>query len=112
MSLIVFAVIPYVFQGVVLSNSLIIFSSAFILLNISLYSPSDTENMPLFNAQKRHKLRVKSIFNTMIVIIFVLLLPWTEVKICLLYGALIQTIMIHPWSYKLLRRRYNNYEKE
>lgn len=110
-SVLMFVVLPYFVKDIQLSGWMIVGISIFILLNIAIYSPSDTENMPLFNAQKRHELRVKSIFNTFVVLIMVLVIPLEQVKILLLLGALIQVGTIHPWIYKLLKRRYNNYEQ-
>ncbi|EUJ22547.1 regulator [Listeria grandensis FSL F6-0971] len=109
-SVVMFVVLPYFVRGVQLSGWMIVIISALILLNIAIFSPSDTENMPLFNAQKRHALRRKSIINTFFIIAIVFIVPMQTYKVLILFGCLLQTIMIHPLSYKLLMRRYNNYE--
>lgn len=111
-SVVVFVVLPYFVKEVQLSGWMIVLISALILLNIAIFSPSDTENMPLFNAQKRHVLRRKSIINTVIVIFIMLLISNGVVKSLILLGLLIQVISIHPWTYFLLKRRYNNYAKK
>ncbi|KGL43744.1 hypothetical protein EP56_08045 [Listeriaceae bacterium FSL A5-0209] len=109
-SVVVFVVLPYFVKEVQLSGWMIVIISALILLNIAIFSPSDTEKMPLFNAQKRHDLRRKSIINTLIVISVAILMPISDIQSLILYGGILQVLTIHPITYKLLKRRYNNYE--
>lgn len=109
-SVVMFVVLPYFVKGVQLSGWMIVLISALILLNIAIFSPSDTENMPLFNAQKRHKLRLKSFFNTLVVLFFVQIVSHEEIKVMILLGACLQMLLIHPLTYRIFRRRYNNYE--
>ncbi|MBC1492648.1 regulator [Listeria booriae] len=110
-SVVMLVILPYFVKEVQLSEWMIVLISGLILLNIAIFAPSDTENMPLFNAQKRHVLRRKSIFNTIFVLLLMLLIPIGEIKILILYGMFVQVIMIHPWTYKIMKRSYNNYEK-
>ncbi|MBC1285765.1 accessory gene regulator B family protein [Listeria booriae] len=110
-SVVMFVILPYFVKEVQLSEWMIVLISGLILLNIAIFAPSDTENMPLFNAQKRHVLRRKSILNTIFVLLLMLLIPIGEIKILILYGMFVQVIMIHPWTYKIMKRSYNNYEK-
>ncbi|MBC6316622.1 accessory gene regulator B family protein [Listeria grandensis] len=111
-SVVMFVVLPYFVKEVQLSDWIIMSISAFILLNIALFSPSDTENMPLFNAQKRHVLRRKSILNTFFILMTLVFIPVEVAKTLILLGACYQVIAIHPMTYKLLKRRYKNYEIE
>ncbi|MBC2100099.1 regulator [Listeria booriae] len=110
-SVVMFVILPYFVKEVQLSEWMIVLISGLILLNIAIFAPSDTENIPLFNAQKRHVLRRKSILNTIFVLLLMLLIPIGEIKILILYGMFVQVIMIHPWTYKIMKRSYNNYEK-
>ncbi|MBC2259604.1 accessory gene regulator B family protein [Listeria booriae] len=109
-SVVMFVILPYFVKAVQLSEWMIVLISGLILLNIAIFAPSDTENMPLFNAQKRHVLRRKSIFDALVVVAIALLVPYGDIKVLLLCGGIIQAITIHPWTYYLLKRRYNNYE--
>ncbi|MBC1433817.1 regulator [Listeria rocourtiae] len=111
-SVVMFVAVPYFVKDIQLSGWIIVVISIFILLNIAIYSPSDTENMPLFNAQKRHVLRRKSIINTIFAFFVMFLISNEVVKNLMLLGLLIQVISIHPWTYFLLKRRYNNYAKQ
>ncbi|MBC1502396.1 accessory gene regulator B family protein [Listeria booriae] len=110
-SVVMLVILPYFVKEVQLSEWMIVLISGLILLNIAIFAPSDTENMPLFNAQKRHVLRRKSIFNTFVVLVVANLIPWSEGSTLILLGAFCQTIAIHPLTYKLLKRRNKNYEK-
>ncbi|MBC1273636.1 accessory gene regulator B family protein [Listeria booriae] len=109
-SVVMFVILPYFVKEVQLSEWMIVLISGLILLNIAIFAPSDTENMPLFNAQKRHVLRRKSIFDALVVVAIALLVPYGDIKVLMLCGGIIQAITIHPWTYYLLKRRYNNYE--
>ncbi|MBC1944980.1 regulator [Listeria booriae] len=109
-SVVMFVILPYFVKVVQLSEWMIVLISGLILLNIAIFAPSDTENMPLFNAQKRHVLRRKSILNTIFILILVLIVPNESFKTLLLLGAFMQVVMIHPFSYKILGRRFKNYE--
>ncbi|MBC1605042.1 regulator [Listeria rocourtiae] len=111
-SVVMFVVLPYFVKDIQLSGWMIVVISVFILLNIAIYSPSDTENMPLFNAQKRHDLRRKSILNTFIVFLAIYLVPIESFKGLMLLGLSLQVVMIHPGTYFVLKRRYKNYEKK
>ncbi|MBC2021394.1 regulator [Listeria booriae] len=111
-SVVMFVILPYFVKEVQLSEWMIVLISGLILLNIAIFAPSDTENMPLFNAQKRHVLRRKSVFDTILVLALGFLAPWAWMHICVLMGALIQSATINPVTYKLLKRGYNNYEKD
>lgn len=110
-SVVMFVILPYFVKEVQLSEWMIVLISGLILLNIAIFAPSDTENMPLFNAQKRHILRRKSILNTIFVLMIMMLIPIAEFQMLILLGLALQVMMIHPCTYFLLKRRYKNYEK-
>ncbi|EUJ52157.1 accessory gene regulator B family protein [Paenilisteria rocourtiae] len=109
-SVVMFVVLPYFVKDIQLSGWIIVVISIFILLNIAIYSPSDTENMPLFNAQKRHKMRVKSIINSFCLLLCIPIINIDWIITLILFGSLLQVVLIHPLTYKFLKRRYNNYE--
>ncbi|MBC2323981.1 accessory gene regulator B family protein [Listeria booriae] len=110
-SVVMFVILPYFVKEVQLSEWMIVLISGLILLNIAIFAPSDTENMPLFNAQKRHVLRRNSILNTILVVLVAIVVD-NDLSSLVLLGAFLQVIMIHPLTYNIFRRRYNNYENQ
>ncbi|MDO0874276.1 accessory gene regulator B family protein [Carnobacterium divergens] len=108
-SIALFNIIPYFFKELILPTPLIFLISFFIFFSILLYSPADTENNPLVDGEKRKKLRIKSTICCIILLIMVAFVPAT-IKTLILLGGFYQALLILPVTYKILKRRYNNYE--
>ena len=108
-SIALFNIIPYFFKELILPTPLIFLISFFIFVSIVRYSPADTENNPLVDSAKRKKLRIKSIICCMLLLLIVAFVPAT-IKTLILLGGVYQALLILPVTYKLLKRRYNNYE--
>lgn len=75
-----------------------------------LYAPADTEARPLLGKKFRSKLKRKSIFYGIILIILALCINDSYIKFYISYGALCESFTITPIIYKLFDRRYRNYE--
>ncbi|MBM5597610.1 accessory gene regulator ArgB-like protein [Listeria seeligeri] len=110
-SLTMFVLTPWIFQNVLSNNWIVLGTFAFILLNMFLFAPADTENLPLIGEGHRKKLKRKAIIGTLILTGITLLIPFAEMKTLIMIGSLFQVVSINPLTYKLLRRRYRNYEK-
>lgn len=92
------------------------FSLLFPLLLISLviiykYSPADTENNPIIEEYIRNKLRTKALATVTLLYVLIFLIPTLEIKIFLLLGVWLELIVITPVFYKIMNRRFNNYEQ-
>ncbi|MBC1978373.1 accessory gene regulator ArgB-like protein [Listeria marthii] len=110
-SLMMFVFAPFVFQNIPSNNWIVLGAFGFILLNMFLFAPADTENLPLIGAEHRKTLKRKAMIGTLILTGIALLIPFAEMKTLIMIGSLFQVISINPLTYKLLRRRYRNYEK-
>jgi accessory gene regulator B len=73
------------------------------------YAPADTEKHPLLNAKLRKKLKLKTIFILLILLIIGLITNSFYFRNLIILATLSQLILILPLTYKLLNRRYNNY---
>ncbi|MBK2003255.1 accessory gene regulator ArgB-like protein [Listeria ivanovii subsp. londoniensis] len=111
MSLAMFVLTPLVFQNVLSNNWIVLGAFGFILLNMYFFAPADTENLPLIGEEHRKNLKRKAMIGTLILTGIALLVPFAEMKTLIVIGSLFQVISINPITYKLLRRRYRNYEK-
>lgn len=110
-SLTMFVLVPFVFQNVPSNNWIVLGTFAFILLNMLLFAPADTESLPLLGEEHRKTLKRKAMIGTLILTGIALLIPFAEMKTLIMVGSLFQVISINPLTYKLLKRRYRNYEK-
>lgn len=110
-SLAMFVLAPFVFQNIPSNNWIVLGTFAFILLNMFLFAPADTESLPLIGEKHRKTLKRKAMIGTLILTGIALLIPFAEMKTLIMVGSLFQVISINPLSYKLLKRRYRNYEK-
>lgn len=87
---------------------LLIFFIAIILLY--LYAPADTEARPLIGKKLRTKLKIKVLLAGFILMVLTFSINDSALKFCISYGVLCESITITPIIYKLLGRRYKNYE--
>ncbi|EAC9140583.1 accessory gene regulator ArgB-like protein [Listeria monocytogenes] len=110
-SLMMFVLAPFVFQNIPSNNWIVLGTFGFILLNIFLFAPADTESLPLIGEEHRKTLKRKAMIGTLILTGIALLIPFAEMKTLIMVGSLFQVISINPLTYKLLKRRYRNYEK-
>lgn len=81
---------------------------AFII--ISIYSPSDTVKRPLIKKKKRIKFKILSILVTLTYFIISLLVKNSLITNSLIFGLLIECILILPTTYKIFKMPYNNYK--
>ncbi|WP_088825755.1 MULTISPECIES: accessory gene regulator B family protein [Listeria] len=109
-SVAMFVIGPALFQLLPSTNLIVILVFAFVLFNMFQYAPSDTESLPLIGTKERQKLKRKAVGCTIVLFLITLFIPSAEMKTLIMLGSVYQVISIHPLMYKLLNRRYNNYE--
>ena len=81
-----------------------------ILINIILYAPADTIKRPLINVKKRKRYKILSILVTLIYFILTILIENNLIINSLIFGLLIECILINPITYKIFKMPYNNYK--
>lgn len=110
-STVFFVGLPYISQRYISPDNLEVSILGIISLALlSRYAPADTDKFPLIGKEKRAKLRRRTQYSTMLVVLIAWLCPSPTVKGLLMLGVLVQVIMVLPVTYKLLKRSYNNYE--
>lgn len=105
-----FDLIPYFAKGLLLNNWIVLGVFIFVLLNVFFFAPADTESLPLIGKDNRKKLKRKAMVSTLLLTGIALLVPIAEMKVLIMLGALYQVVSINPLVYKILNRRYHNYE--
>lgn len=90
-------------------NIKIIYSILLLLFGfimITLYAPADTENVPILRKKERKRKRNLSYIVLIISITLSFIIKNTEISNILLYGSLIQTLMITRFAYKITKNKY------
>lgn len=90
----------------VLKFILFIFSSILLIK----YAPADTEEKPYINKSSRKKLRFLSVIVALIMFIFSTFLKNKLIGNIIILSLFLESFLITPFIYKLLGRRYKNYE--
>lgn len=76
-----------------------------------MYAPADTANHPLLGAEFRKKLKYKTVFRSVLLGIITVFIPYKHIKGLVSISVLYTVVGILPVTYKVLKRRYNNYEQ-
>lgn len=75
----------------------------------TLYSPADTHRKPLINSERRKKLKIRSLSTIFIYLILIFIIKDNFLSNNIIYSIVLETILIHPVTYKLFNMPYNNY---
>lgn len=109
----VFIGIPLLLQTThyTFSSWLITILSIAILISVWCYAPADTEKNPLISVSERKRKRMSAFFVTLAIIAFSFIVQTAMIQTLVIIGLLVETLMISPLFYKLMKRSYRNYEK-
>ncbi len=110
-SLTMFVFGSYVAQYIRVDNYIVVVLFSVINVFLYLYSPADTENHPLLSQRLRKKLKRDSVVTGMVLMLLALVIQSQPIKVMIILAASYETVGILPITYKLLNRRYKNYEK-
>lgn len=110
-SIVMMILIPLFCKGVWINNIhvLMIFIAIFAIMWF--YAPADTEARPLVSSKTRSLLKKKAVISSGLLCVIVLLIPGYHYKFLITLGALYETVMVLPITYKLMNRDYANYKK-
>ena len=95
---------------VTLNITLIYIIYSIILIIIIKYAPADTVKRPLINKKKKRIWKILSILTTIIFFITTLIINNNIIINYLLFGLIIECILILPITYKMFKMPYNNYK--
>lgn len=82
----------------------------FCLISFFLFAPADTHKRPIKNAKKRIIWKYFSIFAALLYSIIIVSYSNFKLSNFFLISLIIESIMINPMMYKLLKVPYNNYK--
>ncbi|MDD7795016.1 accessory gene regulator B family protein [Clostridium sp. 'White wine YQ'] len=84
----------------------------FMIINVLLYqyAPADTEYHPLLGQAFRKSLRNKAVIIGVTLMVIALIVPSETIRNLITLASCAEVISILPITYKVLNRRYRNYE--
>ncbi len=99
----------YLCKYIILSKEVIYALYTISIIIIAAYSPADTVKRPLIKKKKRRKFKILSIITTIIFFIITLFINDNLIINSLIFGLIIECILILPITYKAFKMPYKNY---
>lgn len=81
-----------------------------VIIIIAIYSPADTVKRPLINKKRRIKFKILSVIIAITYLIITLLIKDNMLINILIFGLIIECILILPITYKVFKMPYKNYK--
>lgn len=108
-SSLLFIIFSILCKYIVLPKYLLYILYLLALAIISIYAPADTVKRPLIKRKKRIKFKILSIMVVIIYFILTLVFKNNLLINSLIFGLLIECILINPITYKAFKMPYKNY---
>ncbi len=99
----------YLCKYIILSKEVIYALYTISIIIIAAYSPADTVKRPLIKKKKRIRFKIFSIITTIIFFIITLFVKDNLIINSLIFGLIIECILILPITYKAFKMPYKNY---
>ena len=110
-TLLMFVLTPYILYGFHINMWILVVIFAVIGFGLFKYAPADTAARPILGKRKREKLKKKAVIASGILLVLALLLNNEAFYTLIAAGAVYALILVLPFTYKILGRSTNNYEK-
>jgi len=111
MTLLMFAAVPYLLQGIHFSERSLVLAFIPIVLALYRFAPADTAARPILGKKKRAKLKLKALAASGCLLALTLVLRNESFYGLVAAGAIYAVITVLPISYMVLGRSFNNYEQ-
>ena len=102
--------LPYLSMIISINSNYKIIIGILVLTVFFIYSPADTKKRPIINAKRRFIYKTLSLSVAIILLLTSLLTKDNLVSNIILFSLILQSIIIHPLTYKLFKLPYNNYK--
>lgn len=110
-SSILFIGIPYLCLYVKIPNTLQYLIIIFSILCFLIYAPADTKKRPLVRKNKRIKFKLLTLLITSIYLFIFFDTDSLFIKNAVILSMLLESVLIHPFTYRMFHLSYKNYEK-
>lgn len=109
-SSLIFIGFAYLIKIITINLPIMIILYIFILISVILFAPADTVKRPLIKKKRRTIYKVISIIITLIYFSISLLIKNNLIINSMLFGLIIESILINPITYKIFKLPYDNYK--
>ena len=109
-SLTIFVILPYIAKTIIMPFFVKIILGIISIIAMILYAPADTVKRPLINKKKRLIWKALSVFNCLTLITISFYIKDNTISNLLLFGILIEVVLINPITYMVFKMPYNNYK--
>ena len=109
-SLTIFVILPYIAKTIIIPFFVKIILGIISIIAMILYAPADTVKRPLINKKKRLIWKALSVFNCLTLITISFYIKDNTISNLLLFGILIEVVLINPITYMVFKMPYNNYK--
>ena len=110
-TLLMFVGVPYILQNVYINEAVLFLLFLIIGFGVYKYAPADTAARPLIGKKKRARLKRQAVGSIVIIFAVALVLQNGMFYALIAFGCLCALAAILPLTYKILKRRMNNYEQ-
>lgn len=109
-SSICFVGIPFLCKYLILPDLVLVILAFSCLLCFFLYAPADTKKRPLIYKKRRLVYKFITIVTGIVYTTTIFIVDNSLIQNALVYAMLIQSVLIHPLTYKIFKLPYNNYK--
>lgn len=109
-SSITFIGLPFLCKTVVIPNFILIIIGSICLLCFLLYAPADTKKRPLIYPRRRLVYKIITVIMASIYLVLLFIINDSFIQNTLVCAMLIESVLIHPLTYKIFKLSYKNYE--
>ena len=74
-------------------------------------SPADTKKRPIVSPKRRLTYKLISTILAIIFVILSVIIKNNFISNCLVFGLILQNVLISPLTYKIFKQPYNNYKE-
>lgn len=107
-----FIILPYILINVNISKIAIFIIGIICIIDFILFAPADTIKRPLKNKKKRLIRKIITILIGILYLFISLTIKNKELSLIFFISVFIESIMVNPLMYKLLKQPFNNYKSE
>lgn len=104
--------IPLMIRGLYIDYKIMVVAALIFCILIKKFAPADTEKHPLYNTKTRLELNRKATIVAGLIFAFTVINVNHNAAQWILLSELYVVVGISPITYKLLKRRYKNYERK
>lgn len=97
-------------KNIVINKPILYILYLIVIIIIAIYSPADTVKRPLINKKRRIKFKILSVIIAITYLIITLLIKDNTLINILIFGLIIECILILPITYKVFKMPYKNYK--